>query len=216
MGRYQDYLNLKHYEDCKYGFINKKGKEVIEPQFDWAGDFVDGMAPVSKNGRYYFIDKSGQPIDDKTYTRLSGFKGDLCWVKKGSKGGFMNKKNEIVLPLEYDNYMYFFDRGSKFQTTNLESELGESLFQNDDGFFVVSKSDDEWGIVNEDNKVLTEFIYSDIGIPKEGFVEIEKRSGKGLGRYIRGRIMEVVPCKFDYIYHAYFSQCMLLYMHFSK
>ncbi|MDK1032713.1 MAG: WG repeat-containing protein, partial [Planctomycetia bacterium] len=28
----------------KYGFIDKRGKVVIEPTFDWAAEFADGLA----------------------------------------------------------------------------------------------------------------------------------------------------------------------------
>ena len=32
----------------KYGFIDKSGKVVIEPQFDWVSDFSEGLAKVRR------------------------------------------------------------------------------------------------------------------------------------------------------------------------
>ena len=32
----------------KYGFIDKSGKVVIEPQFDYVGDFSEGLAKVQR------------------------------------------------------------------------------------------------------------------------------------------------------------------------
>ena len=40
----------------KYGFIDKSGKVVIEPQFDLVFDFSEGLARVEKDGKWGFID----------------------------------------------------------------------------------------------------------------------------------------------------------------
>ena len=43
-----------------YGYINKYGKVVIKPQYDWAGDFHEGIAVVKiEKGRFGFINQSG-------------------------------------------------------------------------------------------------------------------------------------------------------------
>lgn len=201
VGRYQDMLDFKHMEDCQYGFIDEKGNEVIEPQYDWAGDFAEGIAPVAKNGRFFFIDEDGNKLDDKTYASLSGFREDLCWVKKGSKGGFINRKNEVVIPFEYDNHMFFFSKGSRFGMMNKESEISATRFQNEDGLLFLSKGENRWGIVDINNKVLTPFEYSSFEMPKEGYIEFEKRGKSGFGAYDKGVITEIVPAKFDYIYY---------------
>jgi len=44
----------------KWGYMNKKGKAVINPQFDWAGDFSQGSAPVLNAGVCSHVDKTGQ------------------------------------------------------------------------------------------------------------------------------------------------------------
>ena len=200
VGTYYDNLNMQRYNNCKYGFINEKGEEVIPAEYDWAGDFAEGIAPVSKNGRYFFIDPDGNKVDNKTYSRLSGFKGELCWVKKGNKGGFINKDNEVVIPLQYDNYMYFFTRGSRFTSLDMESEIGETRFQTEDGFFFVSKNR-KFGIITIDNEVKTPFNYTEIELPKDGYVEFKKGSKSGLGRYKDGVVTEILPAKYDYIFH---------------
>ncbi len=51
----------------KWGYIDKTGKMVIEPQFNWCGEFVEGLAPfrILKEGenprypdeKFGFIDK---------------------------------------------------------------------------------------------------------------------------------------------------------------
>ena len=44
----------------KYGYIDKTGKIVIKPQFEWPSDFSEGFAYIKKNGKYGFINKSGK------------------------------------------------------------------------------------------------------------------------------------------------------------
>jgi len=48
----------------KWGFIDKQGKFVINPQFDYISKFSDGLAGVrvgdDKTGKWGFIDKQGK------------------------------------------------------------------------------------------------------------------------------------------------------------
>ncbi|SJZ75262.1 WG repeat-containing protein [Sediminibacterium ginsengisoli] len=46
----------------KWGYINARGKIIIPPQFDSADYFENGRAGVSKNGRSFYIDKTGKEI----------------------------------------------------------------------------------------------------------------------------------------------------------
>ena len=44
----------------KYGFIDKSGKVVIEPQFDYAEPFSEGLACLEKDGKLGYLDKNGK------------------------------------------------------------------------------------------------------------------------------------------------------------
>ena len=45
----------------RYGFIDKTGKVVVEPQYERAGEFSEGFAwVVAKDGKYGYIDVSGR------------------------------------------------------------------------------------------------------------------------------------------------------------
>ena len=51
-------------DDGKWGYIDKSGKFVIDPQFDYAEGFSEGLAAVrsgdEKTGKWGFIDRSGK------------------------------------------------------------------------------------------------------------------------------------------------------------
>ena len=46
-----------------YGFVDKNGKEVIPLIYDHAEEFKDGKAGVKKDGKEFFIDKTGKPVN---------------------------------------------------------------------------------------------------------------------------------------------------------
>jgi hypothetical protein len=46
----------------KWGFIDKTGKEVIPPVYDYVGAFYEGLARVEKNRKCGFIDKTGKGL----------------------------------------------------------------------------------------------------------------------------------------------------------
>src|SRR4051794_9461477 len=43
----------------QWGYMDRHGSNIIEPQFEEAGGFQEGLAPVKMNGRWGFIDKTG-------------------------------------------------------------------------------------------------------------------------------------------------------------
>ncbi|MBK1994177.1 WG repeat-containing protein, partial [Campylobacter novaezeelandiae] len=49
----------------QYGFINKNGKQLIEPKFNYASSFNNGFAEVELNGKYGLLDRNG-----KFYSRI--------------------------------------------------------------------------------------------------------------------------------------------------
>lgn len=47
----------------KWGYMDTGGKVVVRPQFDWAGNFLGGVAPALLHGQCIHIEKNGSPID---------------------------------------------------------------------------------------------------------------------------------------------------------
>jgi hypothetical protein len=76
---------------------------AIEPQFDGARDFSEGLAAVKIGGRMGFIDKTGSVVIEPQFSGwefISGFSEGLARVWIGRKWCFIDKTGGIVIELE--------------------------------------------------------------------------------------------------------------------
>lgn len=89
----------------KYGYINTKGQWVIQPQFNWAANFANGLAAVqterSSTSNYYaYINTQGQiAIPTGQYRNLNDFADNgLAAVRVIGKDNvaFIDKQGNIV------------------------------------------------------------------------------------------------------------------------
>ena len=92
----------------KRGYFSKfTGKMVIEPKYDHAWVFSEGLASVEEGGYIKFIDGTGKVVIDKKmayipYTDGYVFHGGYCAVGAYDDNfGLMDKTGKMVLPQEY-------------------------------------------------------------------------------------------------------------------
>ena len=83
-----------------YGFINKKGDEVVPIDYYSAENFSEGMAKVY-NGKYGFINKKGKEVVPLIYYYVENFSEGLAMVGKDGKYGFINKNGEFIIPMKF-------------------------------------------------------------------------------------------------------------------
>lgn len=95
----------------KRGYFSKNtGKVVIEPKYDHAWIFSDGLASVEEDGYIKFIDGTDKVVIDQKMPYIPNmegyvFHGEYCVVDTddGELCGLMDKKGNIVLPMEYSS-----------------------------------------------------------------------------------------------------------------
>ncbi|OPH33702.1 hypothetical protein B5J94_12715, partial [Moraxella lacunata] len=89
--------------------IDKSGKVVIPLIFDYAGEFVRGMAEVKQNGKYGYIDKTGSIVIPTIYDKTERLDDELIEVEQNDKSGMIDNTGKEVLPIEYDYIRDFSD-----------------------------------------------------------------------------------------------------------
>ena len=78
----------------RWGYIDKAGKYVINPQFDDAWPFEDGLALVEIDGKWGVIDKSGKYVINPQFDFISVvFSEGLALVEIGGKYGYISKSS---------------------------------------------------------------------------------------------------------------------------
>lgn len=88
----------------RWGYVDLQGNLVIPPKWEVAGSFSEGLATVLDGGfQLGMIDRSGEIAIPLEYNRLSSFSGGLAAFGKCGKHGFINHKNEAVIPAEWDD-----------------------------------------------------------------------------------------------------------------
>lgn len=97
-------------KDKKRGYFNaKNGKVVVEPKYEHAWIFSDGLGAVEEDGKIKFLDSTGKIVIDNGLKYESGSNGyvfhggyiAVC-AEADNKYGLMDKIGKMVLPLEYD------------------------------------------------------------------------------------------------------------------
>lgn len=89
----------------QYGYMNSSGKLVLEPIYERAYNFNEGIAPVVLNGEWTIIDTNGNRLTHKEFETISseGFHEGLCAAKLNGKWGYINKSGSWVINPIYDN-----------------------------------------------------------------------------------------------------------------
>ena len=88
----------------KVGFINIKGQEIIKPQFDWVGDFSEGLCVVrndnSENeiGKYGYIDTTGKVVIDFQFQYATNFENGRAKFEMKNLWGAIDKTGKIIEP----------------------------------------------------------------------------------------------------------------------
>jgi len=83
-------------KDIKWGYIDKTGKLFIQPQFEFARNFSEGLAVVKIGEEWGFIDKTGKIVIEPQFDWAWEFSGGLARIRIGGKYGYIDKTGKYV------------------------------------------------------------------------------------------------------------------------
>ena len=90
----------------KYGYADETGVMVIGPRFDWAGQFLEGLAPVqiqadSGSAGYGYIDSTGAVVIEPRFKTAFAFSEGLARVEVATDGldryGYIDRSGTVVI-----------------------------------------------------------------------------------------------------------------------
>ena len=94
----------------RYGYIDKTGTLVIEPRFDSAGWFSEGLAAVETQGKWGFVDVRGRWGIEPQFEKANEFSEGLAPVRLGGVWGFIDARGDHVIHPQFQE-AYVFSEG---------------------------------------------------------------------------------------------------------
>lgn len=174
---YNFYGNLAAVSDKNgnKGFINKEGKEVVKPKYQYnmmiemAGGVAvnDGMYRIQifKNGRpnIGFINEDGKEMIKPIYGEgTTDFSDGVAWAEKGNKFGLIDKNGKMLIKPKYKEVKAFYNGaalvndGKKWMLVNKKGKaLSKKKYDEVEPFLnglAYAKNKGNWGYVNEKGK----------------------------------------------------------------
>ncbi len=135
----------------KDGYINKEGKEVIKPIYDFAVNFHKGLARVKLNGKWGYINKDGKIAIKLIYDDVFEFSEDLAAVCSNGKWSYINKDGKEVIKLNKK-----YERAHEFHN----------------GLAAVCLKG-KWGYINKEGKIVIKPIYDDADNFHKGLAQVK-------------------------------------------
>lgn len=120
----------------KYGYRDKGGEFVIAPQFDYAGEFSEGLAVVGLGKfpatRWGYINLQGQVVIPAQFDGAHDFSEGMAAVGVGGKLGYIDRAGKLAVPPQFDEAQKFI--GGRARVRIIKSGYG---YINRAGEFVV-------------------------------------------------------------------------------
>lgn len=158
------------------GFIDKKGKLVIENKFRCAGVFIQGLASAQPYDleKFGYIDNKGNYIIKPEFDDAYGFAEDYAVVSKNKKYGYINKDGKIIIEPKFD-YAFEFSEGMAMIQLNEKygfiNKKGEIVVKAEyysagnfsSGLAAVGKLENNkiiWGFIDKNGKLVIPFQFT--------------------------------------------------------
>lgn len=97
--------------------------------YDYIDCLSEGLAVVKRDGKYGFIDNTGQVVIPPKYDLVWDFSEGLARVSQNGKAGFIDNTGKVVIPLKYDKAYSFYNGVAGV----LDRSTGEAFYINRQG-----------------------------------------------------------------------------------
>lgn len=187
----------------RWGFIDKKGKEVVPPKYLEAEDCSDGLAKVALYSSFAtnvtgivwgFVNMKGEEITPFEYYDASSFSDGLAAVQLPKKGwGYINTKGEIAINCQFyqadpfscgralvrewnkKNYYFIDTTGAKITSEySTANSFSEGLAS-----VLVNDGQYRWGFIDTSGQFVIYPSFKFAGIFSEGLAAVDFGTNNG-------------------------------------
>ena len=87
----------------RYGYVNRAGKFVLEPQYEEALPYSDFIAAVKKDGKWGYINGEGKFVIEPRFENAFLFSDGAAAVEENGKWGFINRAGKFLVEPKYES-----------------------------------------------------------------------------------------------------------------
>ena len=152
-----------------FGYTDSIGKWLIEPTYDDAGFFYNGIAGVEQNGKLGLINKKNEQIVDFIFDEIETDK-ELFVVSSNDHLGIINRNGDFIFDTIFED-ISILDEG-----------------------FICAQKDSLYAFYDRNGKPLTQEVYDDVLNFKNGVCPVSINGQKGLlNKYMK----LLIPCIYE-------------------
>ena len=158
-------FSVEDKDKIKWGFVDKKGKTVINPQFKDVNYFNNGKCAVQNDeGKWGYIDKEGKIIINNQFDYAYDFIGDYASVRLDEKVGVIDEDGKYIINPQFnsifsDGEIFIVNQDDKMGWCDKEGKFVinpqfEHAFFFHENKFASFQSDDKYGYIDKEGKII--------------------------------------------------------------
>lgn len=181
---FEDNMAVARQYSGKVGWIDKKGKWVLQPKFDALSPLSNGLAAATLNDKSGYINRSGNWIIKPKFDNAYNFtQNGVARVEQDGKFGYIDKTGNYIAEPKFDDAHDFADNGLALVTIENEGYIdtkGNFVTQKDCSGIRLRKQSKYDGLTNK-----TKYGYEDCNgnfVIKPQFDSADDFSDDGMAR----------------------------------
>jgi serine/threonine-protein kinase len=168
----------------KYGYIDDQMERVvIQPEFDAAEEFSEGLAAVKIDNKYGYIDQIGEVVIQPQFDAANKFSEGLAAVKIDNKYGYIDQTGQVVSQPRFD---FAWNFSEELAAVGIDNKWG---YINKTGEVVIQlqfdrayrfykglaqvKIDDKYGYIDQTGKVVIQPQFDEAWFFSEGLARVK-------------------------------------------
>lgn len=134
-----------------WGYLDENGEVMVEPKYERACGFREGLASVQRNGKWGWINQRGEEVIKPLYDNAGVFNNGIAIAQIGGKWGWIDTKGNVVVSFDYEWVMAFRNDGR-----------------------AAAKKAGKWGWIDTAGGIVIPFQFDKVDGYEEGLVRVTK------------------------------------------